>query len=165
MLSDAYLALGSNLGDRQSNLREAVQRLREVSTELRVSSVYETAPVGFSTQPAFLNAVCLVWTRLSPFELLEALRRTEAALSGRKAFANAPRMLDLDILIYGRLVIDTPLLTIPHPRMAQREFVLAPLAELAPDLVHPVLKEPVRSLLARLPGTGGGGLARRLPLE
>lgn len=156
MLIDAYIGIGSNLGQREINLCEAVHRLKRVSLRLRVSSIYETMPIGFSTQPAFLNAACEIWTTLSPFELLESLRRIEAELGRQRPFANAPRILDLDILIYGRMVVDSPLLTIPHPRMVQREFVLAPLEDLAPDLVHPVLKETTRSLLARLPRTGVG---------
>ena len=151
MLAEAYLGLGSNLGDRSHNIGEAVRLLREISADVKVSSLYVSSPVGFTGQPAFLNAACRIWTRLGPFELLEELERIEAALGSQRAFANAPRTLDIDILVHGRGVYDTPSVSIPHPRMAQRGFVLVPLAEIAPYLVHPVLKETVRSLLLHLP--------------
>ena len=153
-LSEVYLGLGSNLGDRRQNIAVALGQVRKLSSGLAVSALYETSPVGFSGQPAFMNAVCGIWTRLGPFELLKELKEIQASLSGRPAFVNGPRTLDVDILVYGRWVLSTPGLTIPHPRMAEREFVLAPLAEIAPGLQHPVLRESVRSLLLRLRSSG-----------
>ena len=150
MLSDVYLGLGSNLGDRRGNLDRAFQLLRGLSSELNVSSLYETSPEGFTGQPAFVNAACQIWTRLSPFELLAELKTIQAQVGSRRVFANGPRALDIDILLFGQTVLDTPGLIIPHPRMARREFVLAPLAEIAPSLRHPVLKETVGTLLALL---------------
>jgi 2-amino-4-hydroxy-6-hydroxymethyldihydropteridine diphosphokinase len=115
-----------------------------------MSSLYETDAAGFSIQPAFLNAACHVWTELDPFELMARLKEIEAAAGRQRVFANAPRTLDLDILLYGRLVVDTPVLTVPHPRMADRAFVLAPLVEIAPGAFHPVLKATAAGLLSRL---------------
>ncbi len=150
-LSRAYIGLGSNLGDRESHLSTAVDAIKKIGKAVEVSSYYETAPQGFRDQPAFVNAVCRVWTWLDPFSLLHELKRIEAASSRHRTFVNAPRTLDLDILIYGGLVLDSPGLVVPHPRMAERSFVLAPLSEIAPDAIHPVLKAHARTLLARLP--------------
>ena len=150
MLSEVYLGLGSNLGDRAANIARGLELLRRVSKDTAVSSIYETTPQGFQSQPPFLNAACRIWTRLDPYQLMAMLRDMETALGQRRAFANAPRTLDIDILLYGRVVLESPGLTIPHPRMAERAFVLMPLAEIAPAVVHPVLKETVRSMLARV---------------
>ena len=163
MLGEVYLGLGSNLGDRRLNITEAVDRLRHVSNEVAVSSFYETTPQGFGGQPAFLNGACRIWTRFDPFELLQNLRQIQSVLGRRPAFVNGPRTLDIDILLYGSLVLELPGLTIPHPRMSEREFVLAPLAEIAPGVRHPVLKETVRSLLLRLRESEGANAAVRLP--
>ena len=151
MLSEVYLSLGSNLGDRRACIAAAANGLRELSMEITMSSLHETAPQGFDAQPSFVNAAARIWTRLDPFELLSALKEVETHVGSRRAFANGPRALDIDILVFGRRVLTTPRLTIPHPRMAEREFVLAPLAEIAPGLRHPVLKETVGELLLRLP--------------
>ena len=150
MLSEAYLGLGSNLGDRQRRLTGAVTAIRRVATDVKVSALYETAPHGYRDQPPFLNAACRIWTRLGPFELLDVLQRIQAVTSQKRVFVNGPRPLDIDLLLYGRTVLETPRLSIPHPRMAEREFVLAPLAELAPHLRHPVLKQTILALLLRL---------------
>ena len=153
MQAEAYLGLGSNLGDRRRRLREALESIGALASDLQVSSLYETQPQGFSDQPSFLNAVCRVWTRLGPFELLDALRSVQAA-GARPAFVNGPRDVDIDILLYGKAVIGLPHLVVPHPRMCDREFVLAPLAEIAPGLVHPVRKQTVAGLLRSLPARG-----------
>ena len=162
MLIEAYLGLGSNLGDRVRNLDRARTLLEGIAEDLLMSSIYETSPQGFSAQPAFVNAACRLWTRLAPFHLMGKLQEIQTLLGGQRAFVNGPRILDLDILFYGRSVMSTPVLTIPHPRMAGREFVLAPLAEIAPGLLHPVLKVTVTNLLERLPEGVGAGRAVRL---
>ncbi|MCI0439003.1 MAG: 2-amino-4-hydroxy-6-hydroxymethyldihydropteridine diphosphokinase [Chloroflexi bacterium] len=153
MFSEVYLGLGSNLGDREENIARALASLRQISTSLTASSLYETTPQGFRDQPPFLNAVCRLWTRLDPFQLLRETQRIESEIGRRRTFVNAPRVLDIDILLYGTLSLRSPHLTIPHPRMAERAFVLEPLAEIAPQLRHPVLGATMRSLLARLPET------------
>ncbi len=133
----AYVALGANLGDRLANLREAVRRLRELGHVEAVSSVYETDPVGYDDQPSFLNAVARLRTNLEPRALLAGLLAIEADLGRIRTFPNAPRTLDLDLLLYDDLILDAPDLTLPHPRLHERAFVLVPLVEVAPDLVHP----------------------------
>ena len=159
MLSKVYLGLGSNLGDRRGNIGRAVDMLRRLSGDVTVSSLYETSPQGFSGQPWFINAACRLWTRLSPFELLACLKDIQAGLGSPRAFANGPRALDIDVLLYGRRVFETPSLTVPHPLMARREFVLAPLAEIAPHLRHPVTNETVGSLLSGLTASSPKRLA------
>ena len=152
MQFEVYLGLGSNLGDKRGNIQWAVERLREISTGLTVSSFYETAPVGVTLQPAFVNAVCGMWTDLSVFELLSELRDVQREAGVRGPVLNGPRALDIDILLYGSLVVDLPHLTVPHPRMTEREFVLRPLAEIAPGVVHPVMKKTAAEMLADLDG-------------
>ena len=126
MLTEAYLGLGSNLGDRRSNITWAVDRISDMSSSLTCSSLYESRPQGFDDQPWFMNAVCHLWTTMDPFSLLAALRAVQESVGGRRAFTNGPRVLDIDILLYGSSVIDTPVLAVPHPRMWERGFVLAP---------------------------------------
>jgi 2-amino-4-hydroxy-6-hydroxymethyldihydropteridine diphosphokinase len=150
-----YLALGSNLGDRMSNLTSAVERLSQKVNIKRVSSVYETEPVSYKEQPLYLNAVLSAVTELAPFELLNFVKSIESDLGRQPSFRNAPRTIDIDILFYGGRVIETPELIIPHPDIAERAFVLVPLAEIAPKLVHPVLQKRVSELLAVVEGVDG----------
>jgi len=150
-----YLGLGSNLGDRETNLVEAVRRLGRLAAVERLSSVYETEPVGYQEQPPFLNAACSVITSFGPFQLLVLLKGLEKDMGRMPSFPGGPRLIDVDILLYGDRVISTPRLSVPHPRMADRAFVLAPLAEIAPGLVHPVLGLTIKELLDKAPGKEG----------
>ncbi len=154
-MGTAFVALGANLGDRLVTLREAVRRLGELGTVDAVSSVHETDPVGYADQPAFLNAVVRLHTGLRPEPLLAALLRIEADLGRVRAFPNAPRRLDLDLLMYDDLTLATPDLTLPHPRLHERAFVLVPLAEIAPGAWHPARFRLVADLLRELGPTTG----------
>ena len=146
--SIAYLSCGSNLGDRKANLRCGIENLRTAGLIVRrVSSVYETEPVGFADQPWFLNIALAAETSLTPHELLACCLESEVRLGRVRPFPGAPRVLDVDILLIGRLIIDTPSLQVPHPRMTQRRFVLQPLAQIAPEALHPVLGMNIAALL------------------
>ncbi len=142
----AYLGLGSNLGDRQANLDRALTFLGQRLRVDKVSSIYDSEPVGNVEQPRFLNLVCQVTTNIEPAGLLALAKGIEAKM-GRTGPSGAPRTIDIDILFYGDQVIETPELVIPHPRLAKRAFVLAPLVEIAPDLVHPVSGKTAKELL------------------
>jgi len=147
-----YLSLGSNLDDRAKNLSDAIAALANARVRVvRVSSVYETEPVDYLEQPWFLNCAVQVETELGALELLRALRGIETQMGSKKLIAKGPRQIDMDILLYGNEVIDTPELQVPHPRMHLRRFVLQPLAEIAPDTQHPVSHLSIADLLARTP--------------
>jgi 2-amino-4-hydroxy-6-hydroxymethyldihydropteridine diphosphokinase len=147
-----YLSLGSNIGDRESNLRAGIAALSSAKVHVnKVSSLYETEPVDYLNQPWFLNCVVEGETDSQPPELLHALRAIEAQLGSKKTFAKGPRLLDIDILLVGDLSVDTPDLQIPHPRMLDRKFVLAPLAEIAPSLKHRSWNKTASQLLTITP--------------
>ncbi len=150
-MAEAIIALGSNLGDREGNLRRAISRISGTMKLVDVSSVYETEPMYREDQGWFLNCVIVVETDLEPGPLLEQLNEIEKKLGReRQAEKNAPRPIDLDILFYGEQVIAGPSLEVPHPKLAERAFVLLPLNEIRPRLVHPVLKKSVAELLEGL---------------
>ena len=139
------------MGDREKNLRDAIAALPTAGVRVsRASSFYETEPVDFAAQPWFLNCVVEAETAVAPLDLLDALRAIESRMGSKKEFAKGPRLLDIDILLYGDRIVDTPELQIPHPRMTQRRFVLAPLAEIAPQLRHPSWNATAAELLAQL---------------
>ena len=170
----AYIALGSNLGDRAAHLRAAIAGLAKLGVVSRASSFYETAPVGSVTQPDFVNAVVELQTPLQPETLMMDLLRLEV-LQGRdraRSPPKGPRTLDLDLLSFDDLVMDTPLLTLPHPAIGQRAFVLVPLAEIAPQWTHPLSGKTVAQLIADLSQelNSGQGIVRkmeeaRLPMQ
>ena len=142
-----YLSLGSNMGNRLANLKAAISNLAPQMTLKKKSSVYETPPWGFTDQPGFLNQVVKVETYLQPEPLLGHLKRLESALGRVPSFENGPRLIDIDILFFDDVILDTATIAIPHPRLHKRAFVLVPLAELEPDLLHPVLRKTVSELL------------------
>lgn len=151
-MKTAYLGLGSNVGNREQHIEQALSKLAAPDLRIaRVSSVYETEPVGFTAQRSFLNLVAEIETELFPMQLLARLARIEQALGRIRTVPNGPRTIDLDILLYGRAVIRSARLEVPHPRMAERRFVLVPLAELAPELRHPVTHKTVRAMLEAAP--------------
>jgi 2-amino-4-hydroxy-6-hydroxymethyldihydropteridine diphosphokinase len=143
-----YLALGSNLNDRHENLRQAVAALSPQIDIKAKSHIYETDPWGYEDQPKFLNMAVRGQTYLEPEPLLKHLKRLETALGRQITFANGPRSIDIDILFFDDQILETPLLTLPHPRLHERGFVLLPLMDLAPDLVHPLLKKSIQELTA-----------------
>ncbi len=145
-----YFGLGSNVGDRRQNLDKALDYLSQRLRVAELSSVYDTEPVGNTEQPRFLNMVCGVYTTLEPQALLILVKSIERKMGRQPGRTNDPRTIDIDILFYGDKVIKTPDLVIPHPRLAERAFVLVPLAELAPDLVHPVSGKRITELLGEV---------------
>jgi 2-amino-4-hydroxy-6-hydroxymethyldihydropteridine diphosphokinase len=154
-VTSVFLGLGTNLGDRAAHLAHALARLAEELSVTGVSSVYETDPVGFADQPRFLNMVVRAETARSPDELLALTRGIEAERGREREFRDSPRTLDVDVLLYGDHQVRLEGLTVPHPRMAARPFVLVPLLELAPSLAEPGTGRPYRELLAAAGGALG----------
>ncbi len=154
-----YLSLGSNVGDRAANLKAAIEKLAELGKVLSVSSFYETEPVETSPQPWFVNCAVKLDTEKMPRQLIGGILNLEKEMGRQRSQPKAPRTIDIDILLFGSSVINLPSLTVPHPRMHERRFVLEPLAEIAPDARHPVFKRTIRELRDALPA---GQLVKRL---
>ena len=155
-----YLGLGANLGDREANLRRAVDLLSQGVRVLRVSPIYETDPVGYVEQPPFLNTVAEGITAWEPEALLDLAKAIEGQMGREATVRFGPRPIDIDILLYDDLILDSERLTIPHPRLAERAFVLVPLADLAPDLQHPVIGKTMGKLFDAVQGREGVRLWR-----
>ena len=152
MRNQVYLSLGSNLGNREANLKSAIQRLEQFGQVVAVSSFYETEPVEFTDQPWFLNCAVALETEKTPQQLLRAVLAVEEEMGRRRTQNKGPRTIDIDILLFGALIVDIQGLTIPHPAMHERRFVLEPLAEIAPEVRHPVLGKTAGDLRDTLPG-------------
>ena len=151
MHKTVYLSLGSNIGDREENLRTAIAKLAEVGNVVAVSSFYETEPVEVAAQPWFMNCAVKLDTEKMPRQLMAAILTLEQSMGRQRRQNKGPRTIDIDVLLFGSSVIELPSLTVPHSRMHQRRFVLEPLAEIAPDLRHPVFKRTIRELRDALP--------------
>ncbi len=159
MPSLVYLSLGSNVGDREAQLQSAVARLAEIGRVMAVSSFYETEPVEFTHQPWFLNCAVALETGQTPQQLMASILRIEQEMGRRRAQKKGPRTIDIDILLFDDTVLDSSEVTIPHPALHERRFVLEPLAEIAPELLHPVLRKTIAALHDALPP---GQIVRKL---
>jgi 2-amino-4-hydroxy-6-hydroxymethyldihydropteridine diphosphokinase len=162
MSNFAYLSLGSNRGDRETHLRDAIARLETPGHVVSVSSFYETEPVEFIDQAWFLNCAVALETAQTPEQVMAALLNIELQMGRQRIQKKGPRIIDIDILLFGDLILGSPGLTIPHPAMQERRFVLEPLAEIAPQLQHPVLKKTIRELRDALPA---GQAVRRVMVK
>lgn len=154
MSHTVYIALGTNIGDRAENMQQALKELESIMQVEERSPIYETPPWGLVDQPDFLNQVVRGETELSPVELIKALKEIEAEMGRVPTIRYGPRLIDLDLLLYDDLVFETEKLSIPHPRMRGRAFVLVPLADLAPEIIHPVYGETVIEMLAEVDPAG-----------
>ena len=159
MATLAYLSLGSNIGNREAHLRDAQDRLTALGRVAAVSSFYETEPVEFTEQPWFLNCAVEIRTELTAQELMTAILGIEKSMGRQREQKKGPRIIDIDILLFGDAVLDSAEVTIPHPAMHERRFVLEPLAEIAPEARHPVLNKMIRELRDALPS---GAMVRKL---
>lgn len=147
MKSKVFIALGSNIGNLEDNLNKAVKKLAELGKVEKASSFYKTKPQGFLEQADFLNGVCQIETDLSPQDLLKKLKEIEKEMGRKKTFKDGPRLIDLDIIYYDNIRLNTPVLIIPHPRAHLRLFVMKGMLEIAPDFVHPILKKNTREII------------------
>jgi 2-amino-4-hydroxy-6-hydroxymethyldihydropteridine diphosphokinase len=154
-MSIAYLSLGSNVGDRSANIRDCIARLGNFGKVLKKSSLYETEPMEFVSQPWFLNCAISLETALTPYELLAGLQAIEADLGRNRVLDKGPRTIDIDILLFDDLILTEPKLQIPHPAMSHRRFVLEPLSEIAPDAFDPRSRKTAAQMLAELDGAEG----------
>jgi 2-amino-4-hydroxy-6-hydroxymethyldihydropteridine diphosphokinase len=154
----AYLSLGSNVGDRVAHLRDAIARLESIGRVVSVSSFYETEPVEVTDQPWFLNCAVGLETALTAEQLMARLLQIEQKMGRRRIQKKGPRTIDIDILLFDDLILDSPDVTIPHPAMQERRFVLEPLAEIAAEARHPGMKKTIREMLEELPA---GAIVRR----
>lgn len=161
-MAKAYLGLGGNVGDTKKYFARALEKLKNLGTIEAVSSFYKTEPVGIINQPRFLNAALVLETSLSPQELIVAIKNIEKELGRTPSVRNGPREIDIDILLYDDIVTQTDTLTIPHPRMHERAFVLVPLSEIAPETTHPVLKKTPSELLF---GLASAGMCKKFSLD
>ncbi len=146
-----FLALGANVGNKKENIAKAIELLSQKVRIVKKAPIYETKPWGYTEQENFLNTVIMAETDVSPEELLAFVKQIEEKVGRQKRFQNGPREIDIDILFYDDLVLNTPNLTIPHALLHVRDFVLQPLADIAPDFVHPILHKTVQQLLERVP--------------
>jgi len=146
----AYIGIGSNLGNKNTNIKKSIKLLKEKCEVTKISSLYETEPIGYKAQDYFLNCVVKIRTNFNPEQLLKFLQSIENKLKRVREIKNGPRTIDLDILFYGNDIVNANNLIIPHPRLHERRFALVPLNEIAPEFVHPLLKRKVNSILKNL---------------